>query len=151
MSGGASDAVLLYDADCDMCVGAVAQVKARDREEALRCVALDSDEGRAVLAMAQAESDGRSMVLVHQREALRGSAAAIRILERLGKRRWAALLRLIPRVVREEVYRMVARHRRRLRIPGLGRPAARPESSRKGRTQAPTAARGSGTEDGFRG
>lgn len=113
--------VLLYDGTCGLCAGSVQFVLRRDPNGPLRFAALQSGFGQAVLARHAGLRDVDSMVWVDcvgsgSSERIRvRSDAVLRACEYLGG--WWALLavgRAVPRVVRDGLYRIVARHRHRL-------------------------------------
>jgi len=106
-------AVVLFDGVCNLCNGAVRFLIARDRHERLRFAALQSETGRVLLSKYRFPSDyARSLVLVADDRVYVESGAALRIASYL---EWPwPLLRLgwlVPRIVRDAMYRFVANHR----------------------------------------
>ena len=113
--------VLLYDGSCGFCAESVQLVLRHDRRGELRFAALDSRFGRAVLTrhpeLAQVDSmiwvepaRGRTVERVFTR-----SAAALQVARYLGGAwRLAGVTALIPRVLRDALYDLVARHRHQL-------------------------------------
>ena len=113
--------VLLYDGTCGFCAESVQLVLRNDRTGALRFAALDSAYGRDVMArhpeirnidsvlyVAPGTDDTPERVFSH-------STAALRVADYLGGWwRLFSLTRVIPRPIRDAVYRLVARHRHRL-------------------------------------
>jgi predicted DCC family thiol-disulfide oxidoreductase YuxK len=111
---------VLFDGYCGLCDGAVRWLLARDRRGALRFGPLDGRTGRALRARhPELPSADETIVLVEaagsgeERVRVR-SDAALAILEHLGGAwRLAALLRVVPRPVRDAIYRGVALRRTR--------------------------------------
>ena len=109
--------VILYDASCDLCRASVAFVAARDPTAGLRFAPLGSDAASALLGPLR--RDGRegtdSVCLIEGGRLFERSTAALRIARRL---RWpwrlAWALVVVPRPLRDLVYRLVARNRHRL-------------------------------------
>lgn len=110
-------AIVLFDGVCNLCHGAVRFILKRDGNGHFRFASLQSETGHALLARHFADPGDipDSMVLIEQGKAHVASDAVLRILPRLGPG-WRLLspLRLVPRVLRDAVYRLVARHRYRL-------------------------------------
>lgn len=123
--------ILVYDGDCGFCTRSVKFVLARDRRGTLRFAARDGEAGRAVRArhphLQTVESllwvemrDGRELVSIY-------SDAVLQTAQYLGGvyALLAALGAFVPRVLRDPVYSLVARVRKRLmggaaacRLPG---------------------------------
>lgn len=119
--------VVLFDGTCNLCNGAVQFILDHERGGALRFAALQSEAGsalleraagveaaRALLAGARGDGDPDSVVLVEDDRAYTHSTAALRIARYL---RWPyrglVLFTVVPRFVRDAVYRFVARRRYR--------------------------------------
>jgi predicted DCC family thiol-disulfide oxidoreductase YuxK len=105
--------VVLYDGVCGLCTSSVRFVLENDRRRVFRFATIQSDFGQRVYRHfgLDPESPETFVVLSDQRVFIR-SDAALEIVRRLG-RSWRLLLivRLIPRPIRDFVYRVVARHR----------------------------------------
>ncbi|HEX9291778.1 MAG TPA: DCC1-like thiol-disulfide oxidoreductase family protein [Anaeromyxobacteraceae bacterium] len=111
--------VILYDGACRACQAAVRVVLPRDRAGRFRFARQDGPVGTRLLAEHGLSAErGRTLVLVEDGRAYLRSEAALRIAARLdGPLRHAALLRVLPRAVRDAAYDVVARHRRLLGAP----------------------------------
>jgi predicted DCC family thiol-disulfide oxidoreductase YuxK len=111
--------VLLYDGSCGFCAESVQFALRHDRKSVLRFAALDGAFGRDLRARHPALAGVDSLVLVEpgdagERVRIR-SDAALAVVEAFGG--WwvaARAARIIPRAVRDLIYRVVARHRHRL-------------------------------------
>ena len=113
--------ILVYDGDCAFCSRSVQFVLRHDRRQrSLRFAARDGEAGRAVRVRHPATSQVDSMVWVESRggeeRALIRSDAVLAVAEYLGGgwRLLARIGRLVPRSLREPMYRLVAAHRLRL-------------------------------------
>lgn len=116
----ANPPILLYDGSCGFCQSSVQFVLRRDRKRILRFAPLQGELGRAVTARHPALAGADSVVWVDdpggvaERMFVRSDAVG-KVLRYLGG--WwklAAMFRLVPRPLRDPVYDLVARHRRRI-------------------------------------
>lgn len=104
--------VVLFDGDCVLCNGVVQWMLRRDRRRVFRYASLTSAFARAVPT---GVADGETVVLLDSGRIYTRSAAAVRILSRLGLG-WkvvALLVWMVPAFVRDAVYDFVARNRYR--------------------------------------
>lgn len=112
--------VLLYDGRCGFCAASVQFVLDRDPSGPLRFAALDSAFGRGVIQQHPELEGVDSMVWVEPADDSPGrvlvrSGAVLRVAEYLGGAwRLAMVLWLVPRPLRDAVYRVIARHRHRV-------------------------------------
>lgn len=116
--------ILLYDGECGLCARSVQFVLDRDSRKRLSFAALQSDIGRAILAREDVRALGvdpnelSTLVLVdeHDRAAVR-STAALRVTREL-RAPWPLMraFLIVPRFIRDAVYRFVSRNRHR--VPG---------------------------------
>jgi len=109
--------VVLYDGTCGLCDRLVQFVLPRDPHGRFRFAALQSDLARRALAAAGLPIDDfDTMVLIEGETVHVRSTAALRVVRRL-RFPWPMLYALIvvPRPLRDAVYRWVARNRRRFR------------------------------------
>lgn len=117
MSGAPADAraVVVFDGHCAFCSGWVDFLLARDRRGRLRFAAAQRPAGNALMrAHGLDPDDPSSFLLVEGDRARRDSDAAIAVLEALGGAwRAATLLRVVPRPLRDALYRAFARNRYR--------------------------------------
>jgi predicted DCC family thiol-disulfide oxidoreductase YuxK len=118
-------AVILFDGTCNFCDGAVHFVVDHERGSTLRFAALQSEAGTALLDRsttpehakelrrgATGDGDPDSVALVENGVLYTHSTAALRITRYLRwPYRWLALFRIVPRPIRDAVYRWFARHR----------------------------------------
>ncbi len=111
----AQHGIVLFDGVCNLCNGFVNFVIDRDPAGYFKFGALQSEAARPYLERFGLRPDYMdSIVLIENGRLYRDSTAALRILRRL-KGLWPLLYALIvvPRPLRDAVYRWIARHRYR--------------------------------------
>jgi predicted DCC family thiol-disulfide oxidoreductase YuxK len=110
--------VIVFDGVCLLCSRWVRFVLTHDGEARYRFASMQSDSGRSLLLAHGLDPDSpQSFLLVEGRQGHTDSDAIARVLLSLRRRRWRCLGRaigLIPRRLRDPVYRFVARHRYRI-------------------------------------
>jgi predicted DCC family thiol-disulfide oxidoreductase YuxK len=107
--------IVLFDGVCNLCHGVVHFVitHERDREPKLRFASLESEVARTLLR-GRADAEPDTIVLVEGGEAFTHSTAALRIARHLRPPlSWAFAFIIVPRAVRDALYRFIARHRYR--------------------------------------
>ncbi len=114
-----TQAVVLFDGVCNLCTRAVQFIIKRDPKGYFRFAALQSDYAQALLREhnLNIQLDGRddTVALIQDGRVYTHSDAGLRIARHLsGPVRLAALLIVVPRFIRDTVYRFIARHRYRL-------------------------------------
>lgn len=112
-----AEAVLLFDGVCSLCNGLVDFLIRRDRDARLAFGTLQSEAARELLRERGLEGAGglSTVVLVTDDAVLTRSDAILRAVGLLGGAWTAAgLLRIVPRPLRDLVYRWVARTRYRI-------------------------------------
>ncbi len=108
--------MVLFDGVCNLCTGTVRFIARRDPGARFRFAALQSPIGRELLGVS-ALPDGalETLVLLEEGRLFVRSTAALRIARRLsGLWPLAYGAIVIPRPIRDGVYRLIARHRYRL-------------------------------------
>jgi len=107
--------VIVFDGVCFLCSRSVAFVLARDRQKQFRFATLQSTSGRALLIRHGLDpEDPDSFLLADGAAGYENSDAIIRVVTALGGAwRLAALFRLVPRLLRDRLYRWIARNRYR--------------------------------------
>lgn len=120
MGDTASDtrhAVVLFDGVCNFCNGTVLFFIDRNGRDDLRFAALQSEAGARVLrahGRDAPQGDPDSILLVEDGAVYERSDAALRIARHLdGIWRFGYWLTVVPRVLRDAVYRFIARNRYR--------------------------------------
>jgi predicted DCC family thiol-disulfide oxidoreductase YuxK len=115
-------AVVLFDGTCNFCDRSVQFVIDHERDHELKFAALQSDEAKALLAKALGDEDRAaavardldSVVVVDGDRIYTHSSAAMRIARHLRwPWRWSRSFAIVPRFVRDAVYRWFARNRYR--------------------------------------
>ncbi|MEZ4406584.1 MAG: thiol-disulfide oxidoreductase DCC family protein [Polyangiales bacterium] len=109
--------VVLFDGVCNLCNGAVQFIVDRDPTGRFRFASLQSTAGERLLrerGVTPPEGDPESVLLVEGERVWSHSDAALRIARGLARPwRWAWVFVVVPRVIRDAVYRWVARNRYR--------------------------------------
>jgi predicted DCC family thiol-disulfide oxidoreductase YuxK len=126
--GSGAISVLLYDGQCAFCNWAVGLVLAHEKASSLRFASLTSEVAQHVVDQYPELQEVDSVIWVDLDEvgtptgmAIR-SAAVIRIFRYLGG--WWSIFRvawIIPRPLRDKIYDLVARNRRRILNSSSGR------------------------------
>jgi predicted DCC family thiol-disulfide oxidoreductase YuxK len=118
-------AVVLFDGVCNFCDASVNFVIEHDREGYFKFAPLQSETGRELAAKHGLESGGTkadsqadglipidSVILIENGRAFTHSTAALRIAKRLGGIwSWAYALIVVPKPIRDFLYRLLARYR----------------------------------------
>ena len=110
----ARTAVILFDGECGFCARTVRFITRRDPRAHFRFAALQSVEGRALLAQHGLPADQLdSVVLIEDGVVFTRSTAALRICCRLSGA-WPvfAVFLVLPPTWRDWIYDLIARHRR---------------------------------------
>lgn len=102
--------IILFDGACNLCEGSVRFVIAHDPAVRYRFASLQSITGTALRAQYGVTID--SVTLIEDGRAYVESDAALRIAASLGGPwSWVTLGRVLPRFLRNAIYRFIARHR----------------------------------------
>ena len=105
--------ILIYDGTCSVCTLARDAVAVRDTHETFELVDAHSEEGRALRAQHQLDTE-KSAYLIDGDVIEEQSDMALAVLKELGwfERTLARIGQFIPRVLRNALYRFIARNRR---------------------------------------
>lgn len=104
--------VLLFDDDCLVCNRSIQFLLARD-EGAFKFAALKSEYGQHIVKEHQLQHID-SVILVEHHQVYTHSTAVLRALRYVPKWRYLTILRLIPKTIRDIVYKYIARNRHKL-------------------------------------
>lgn len=110
-----ANVLVLFDGNCALCNRSVLFLLEHDRHGALRFAPLDSPLGRIVGDGPRASAGWPGSILVREgEEVLRESDAILRLAGLLGSP-WSVLgaTRVLPKALRDGLYRWIARHRLR--------------------------------------
>jgi predicted DCC family thiol-disulfide oxidoreductase YuxK len=124
---------ILFDGVCNLCNRSVRFVLARDPAERFAFAPLQSAQGRELLTRVGLPADARaSIVLVEGKRAFEKSDAVLRVLAGLsGLWPILALLRVIPRRLRDAIYDWIAANRYRWFGQRAECPVPTPEQRRR--------------------
>lgn len=108
--------IILFDAECVLCSANARFILRFDRAARFRLASMQSAIGAELFRRHGIDpSDPDTMILVEGGTARRDSDAVLAIYEGLGwPWRAMALFRLVPRLLRDAVYRLIARNRYRI-------------------------------------
>ena len=111
MAGG----IILFDGTCAFCERSVRFIATRDNGY-FKFGASQNPEGRALLAKHGTSREAtRSLILIEGGEISLRSTAVLKIARRMtAPWRWASVFLLVPRPIRDAVYRVVAAIRHRI-------------------------------------
>lgn len=109
--------VVLFDGVCNLCNGAVQFIVDRDPEGTFRFASLQSERAAALLGahgLEAPEGDPDSVILIEDGRVHQSSGAALRIARHLrGPWKLFYAFVIVPRFLRDAVYRFIARNRYR--------------------------------------
>ncbi len=108
--------IIVFDAECVLCSGNAQFVLKHDHARRFRLASMQGEVGAALYRRFGIDpADPDSMIVVDGDRALRDSDAVLTIYRGLGWP-WRALdiLRLVPRFIRDPLYRLIARNRYRI-------------------------------------
>ena len=108
--------IIVFDPRCVLCSANARFVLRHDKSHRFALAAMQDDAGRAIYANAGIDpTNPETLVVVTSNAVLRNSDAVLYIYRRLGwPWRAAAVFSLVPRTVRDPLYRLIARNRYRL-------------------------------------
>ena len=106
--------IILFDGVCNLCNGSVIFILQREKEPVFQFASLQSDAGQKLLEWCELPREyTRAVVLIQQGNIYLGSTAALKIGQQL-RFPWSFLSYagfLVPRFIRDWVYRQIAIHR----------------------------------------
>lgn len=107
--------LLLFDGVCNLCHGAVQFILKRDRREIIHFASIQSDTGRKIYQQQGLDPEQpTSMLLITPKGTFQESDAALEIAYLLGGFwRLTFIFKILPRWMRDPVYRFIASHRYR--------------------------------------
>lgn len=107
--------IVLFDGVCNLCSGSVQFILRRDPGARFRFASLQSPAGQELLTRLGIDSPGiDSVVVIEGDRWYKESDAALRLARHLGGPwRLLTVFRLIPRPLRDRLYRLIARNRYR--------------------------------------
>lgn len=102
---------IFFDGVCTLCDFAVTFVIDHDPARRFRFAALQSVAGQQLLADHPGVAGQDTIMLLEAGQVYTRSEAALRVARHLRGWQWAWALRVVPRVLRDAVYKFVARNR----------------------------------------
>lgn len=117
MSQKYSDKIILFDGVCNLCNGFVQFVIKRDQNNSFQFAALQSETAQKLLEDYGFSSDKMDSIIlidVHQKKVWTESSAALRIFKGLkGWSSWLYVFIIFPKIIRDAVYKLIAKNRYR--------------------------------------
>lgn len=109
-----NQAIILFDGVCNLCNNSVQFIIRHDKDAYFKFASLQSDYGGQLKETKQIPNDVDSIILVENGKVYMQSSAILRIARRLdGAWKLAAAALIIPRPIRDIIYRYVAKNRYR--------------------------------------
>jgi predicted DCC family thiol-disulfide oxidoreductase YuxK len=106
--------IIFFDGVCAMCDRFVSLIARVDRKRVFRFAPLQGETARRLLPPLGDDPQRWSMLYLDERGLHDQSEASLQVYRRLGGWAWPlSLLRFVPRLLRDPVYRVVARNRYR--------------------------------------
>jgi predicted DCC family thiol-disulfide oxidoreductase YuxK len=107
--------IVLFDGVCNLCNGSVQFILKRDPQARFRFASLQSEAGKSLMTEHGLDPDAlSSVVVIEDGQAWKESSAALRIARHLpGAWKLLRVFTVIPRPLRDAVYRLIARNRYR--------------------------------------
>src|SRR5688572_13255623 len=106
--------IILFDGVCNLCNGSVIFILQHEKEPVFQFASIQSEVGKQLLACCGLPKDfNQAVVLIDQGNVYLGSTAALKIGQRL-RLPWSFLSYagfIVPRFIRDWVYRQIAIHR----------------------------------------
>ena len=108
--------IILFDAECVLCSANAQFVLRHDKSARFRLASIQGEAGRALCREHGLDpNDPTTILVIEDARVRRDSDAVLAIYEGLGRPwRLFSLLRLVPALLRDPVYRWIARNRYRL-------------------------------------
>ncbi|WP_066187130.1 MULTISPECIES: thiol-disulfide oxidoreductase DCC family protein [Gracilibacillus] len=106
--------IILFDGVCNFCNGSVQFVIKRDPKVKFQFASLQSQVGKQLVEQYQISADLDSLILIEGDDYYQQSTAALKIVSSLYRLYpLLTVFRLIPRFLRDPIYRMIANNRYR--------------------------------------
>ncbi|WP_167605628.1 thiol-disulfide oxidoreductase DCC family protein [Maribellus sediminis] len=106
--------IILFDGVCNLCNAAINFILKRDKRKQFRYISLQSDEGVKLVKSYQIPEETDSVILILNETVYIESEAAIEIGRLLPwPWKWSSGFRIIPKKLRDGIYRWIARNRYR--------------------------------------
>lgn len=106
--------IILFDGICNLCNNTVDFIITHDRKKRFRFASLQSETGQKLKNKFNIPSETDSIVFVHNGKFYIESEAALEITSLLPYPwKLASILKIVPRTLRDKIYRWIARNRYR--------------------------------------
>lgn len=105
--------IIFFDGYCNLCSKAVQFILPRDREGYFNLAPLSGTTAEKHLTTEQ-RTNGKSLIVLDQGAIYTQSDAAFQIAAQLKNWRWIRMFRILPKGVRDCMYRLIAKNRYRI-------------------------------------
>jgi predicted DCC family thiol-disulfide oxidoreductase YuxK len=106
--------VVFFDGVCNLCNGVVNFILRHQHKKQFRFVALQSEAGEKAIQLLQIPPETNSVILYWEKRIFTESEAALEIARLLpAPWKWAVVCKIIPKKVRDKMYRWIAKNRYR--------------------------------------
>lgn len=106
--------VILFDGVCNLCSGSVRFILKRDKEKRFLFASLQSNYGQNLLKQFDLPADNfNSFILFQDGKIYSRSTAALKMFSQLKNWGWVKIFRVVPTVIRDAVYSLIANNRYR--------------------------------------
>ena len=105
--------VVLFDGVCNLCNATIQKLIQWDKNQILKFASLQSDFGQRLLQDLGADrNDFKSFIYLRENQVYTQSTAAIELLSDLSNSiKWARILYIVPKFLRDWFYRIIAKNR----------------------------------------
>jgi len=109
-----NQSIILFDGICNLCNGTVDFLLKKDRKKQFRFITLQSDTGKWLTRKFQIPPETDSVILIKQNRAYFESEAVVEIAGMLPfPWKLGAIIKIIPKKIRDGLYRQIAKNRYR--------------------------------------
>lgn len=105
--------VVLFDGVCNLCNATIQKLIEWDKNQILKFASLQSDFGQRLLQdLGEDSNDFKSFIYLRENQVYTQSTAAIELLSDLSNSiKWARILYIVPKFLRDWFYRIIAKNR----------------------------------------
>ena len=106
------EAIILFDGVCNLCNATVQFIIKRDVNDKFKFASLQSDFGQSFLKSKKIDTKNLASIIVIEGDNFyRESTAILRIVEKLKGFQWVTFLQIVPKFIRDFVYKVISKNR----------------------------------------
>lgn len=107
--------IILFDGVCNLCNGFVNFLIGRDANKRFKFASLQSEFGESVLKKNNLRTDDyQSVIVLDNDRVFTKSSAIFKVIEQLPNWRWLGIFKILPSVLLDAIYRLIAQNRYRI-------------------------------------